>query len=85
METYCIITFESTHHAIASEKLLKEKGFHIRIIPVPTEITAGCGLSVRFRKADYEPIRSIMPPLYPAAYYCIEKNGPKKTITPLEP
>jgi len=34
-EEFNLISFESTHMAIKSEKLLKEESLDIRIIPVP--------------------------------------------------
>lgn len=40
-----IITFHTTQEAMAAEQFLKEKGFSGRLIPVPREITAGCGLA----------------------------------------
>ena len=41
--TYYIITFDTTHDALKAEKLLL-KG---TIVPVPSEISAGCGFAVR--------------------------------------
>ena len=43
----CIITFHTTTQAMLFEDLAKAAGFQGRIIPVPREITAGCGLSWR--------------------------------------
>lgn len=43
-----VITFRSTHHAIKTEKTLKNKEFNIKVIPTPREITASCGLSIKF-------------------------------------
>ena len=40
-----IITFATTTQAMAMEKFCMENGLPGRIIPVPREITAGCGLS----------------------------------------
>lgn len=40
-----IITFHTTQEAMAAEVFLKENGFPGRLIPVPREITAGCGLA----------------------------------------
>lgn len=40
-----IITFSTTTEAIKMEKFCAEKGLPGRLIPVPREITAGCGLS----------------------------------------
>ena len=40
-----IITFATTTQAMAMEKICMEHNLPGRIIPVPREITAGCGLS----------------------------------------
>ena len=40
-----ISTFATTTQAMAMEKFCAENGLPGRIIPVPREITAGCGLS----------------------------------------
>lgn len=55
-----VVTFESTHHAIAGEKHIKEKGLNIKTIPTPREITASCGLSIKFEIQDLEQIEDII-------------------------
>ena len=40
-----IITFNSTADAMATEKRCKATGVPGRLIPVPTSITAGCGMA----------------------------------------
>lgn len=40
-----ILTFESTTQAMAAEKFCLEQNLPGRLIPIPREITAGCGLS----------------------------------------
>ena len=40
-----IITFSSTPEAIRMEKYCLENGLPGRMIPVPTQISAGCGLA----------------------------------------
>lgn len=40
-----IITFATTTQAMAMEKFCIQQGIPGRLIPVPREITAGCGLS----------------------------------------
>ena len=40
-----VITFHTTAEALKTEKLAREQGLEGRLIPVPREITAGCGLS----------------------------------------
>ena len=44
-EPKLIITFHTTAEAIAMEKLCKENQKSGRMIPVPREISAGCGLA----------------------------------------
>ncbi|ETA80125.1 DUF3343 domain-containing protein [Youngiibacter fragilis] len=44
-ELQCVITFHATTEAMAFEDSAKAAGFNGRLIPVPTSITAGCGLA----------------------------------------
>lgn len=45
MTTYYLITFASTHLAIRTERMLKEK-YKITMIPTPRDLSASCGLSL---------------------------------------
>lgn len=40
-----VVTFHTTADAIAFEKACKEKNMEGRMIPVPRELSAGCGLA----------------------------------------
>lgn len=40
-----IITFDTTSRAMAAERLFADSRLPGRMIPVPREITAGCGLA----------------------------------------
>ncbi len=40
-----VISFPTTSDATACEKLCREKGLPGRIIPLPSSISAGCGLA----------------------------------------
>ena len=40
-----IVTFATTTQAMQMEKFCMERGLPGRLIPVPREITAGCGLA----------------------------------------
>lgn len=42
-----LVTFASTTQAMAFERAAKERGIKGRMIPVPGEIHAGCGLAWR--------------------------------------
>ena len=47
---WLVITFHTTAAAIAMEKLCRAKGLPGRLIPVPRELTADCGMSWRAKK-----------------------------------
>lgn len=81
-EEFNLISFESTHMAIKSEKLLKEESLDIRIIPVPREITSSCGLSLRINPTDYEKSRVILDKnkIEISGCYLVKKTGLKKEI-----
>lgn len=40
-----VIAFDTTAQALAAETLFTESGLPGRMIPVPSQITAGCGLA----------------------------------------
>ena len=49
---WLVITFHTTAAAIAMEKLCRAKGLPGRLIPVPRELTADCGMSWRAEVQD---------------------------------
>lgn len=48
---YHILTFDSTHHVLKAEKLLKGSGIIHEIIPTPKDISSDCGMSIRIEAA----------------------------------
>lgn len=59
-DNFYVIAFDSTHHAIKGEKILKDIELEIRTIPTPREITASCGLSIRFNGDDLSKVREVI-------------------------
>lgn len=55
MPTY-VIAFESTHAAMAASKTLASGSVDFATIPVPTAISAGCGIAVKFDADDLEEV-----------------------------
>ena len=55
-----VITFKTTTQAMAVEKYCLEHNLPGRIIPVPREITAGCGLSWKAEPADQEALTAAL-------------------------
>ena len=49
-----VITFSTTTAAMAMEKRAQEMGIFGRLIPLPSEISAGCGLSWKTKPEEKE-------------------------------
>jgi len=59
-ENYIITTFYSTHLALKYEDLLKKNDLMVKIIPVPRQISASCGLAGRALSKDYDDILNLL-------------------------
>ncbi|KNF07195.1 protein of unknown function DUF3343 [Gottschalkia purinilytica] len=46
-ESYCIVTFHITQHSLIFEKILKDKGLEVQLMPVPRQISSSCGISAK--------------------------------------
>lgn len=42
-----LLTFYSWHHALRAEKVLREGGFFVELVPAPREFTSNCGTALR--------------------------------------
>ena len=51
-----VITFSTTTAAMAMEKRAQEMGIFGRLIPLPSEISEGCGLSWKTKPEEKEKI-----------------------------
>lgn len=80
---FYVITFETTHYAIAAEKLFKEKKYPIQIIPTPREITSSCGLSIRFDESFLPFVKKDITESNIAikGVYILEKKGKDRIVT----
>lgn len=56
----CVVTFHSTTDAMRFEQSAKEAGFGGRIIPVPRELTAGCGLAWKDEVSEKEALEQML-------------------------
>lgn len=52
-QNYHLLTFHTTTAAMAMEDYCHEYGIPGRMIPLPQEISAGCGLAWRMRPEEY--------------------------------
>lgn len=58
MEEYYLYTFESTHAAISTDKLLKTVGSIV--MPVPRFLSSSCGISVRIAIENHEAAEQLL-------------------------
>jgi len=49
-----ILTFNNTNHAIKAEQCLLRHGLRVGVLPLPAQISAGCGISLRVCPDDIE-------------------------------
>jgi hypothetical protein len=88
METFfLLITFDSTHKAIRTDKYLKER-IAGELIPTPREISASCGLSFKFAKEEgrrvYETLLEKDGFLEGLQLYSMERTSEKRVAKKLE-
>lgn len=75
---YYILTFETTTDTMYAAKYL-EPYFSIAVMPLPQEISSGCGLAIRFRESSESEILSFLThtPLNAALYKMYTKKKPE--------
>jgi len=56
---HCIATFDTTHMALRFEKLCRADGVGARIVPVPRELSASCGLACRYPCDQEERVKAL--------------------------
>jgi len=79
-EKFIIASADSTHLVMQLEKIFLENKINCRIIPLPTEISANCGLSIKLKLEDKDKIMDILKERNEISIFYVEKNGFKKKI-----
>ena len=57
---YGVVVFYSTSWALKAEKVAKEGGFEVKLIPTPRHISSDCGTALRFRWEDREALLALL-------------------------
>lgn len=58
---YYLITFKSTHHYMRAEKLLDDLDYDFELFNIPPEISADCGLGLKFKSVvDYNKVHTMV-------------------------
>ncbi len=55
-----VATFDTTHNALRFEKTLKQNEIALTVMPVPREISASCGLAVKFGQQDIDKVKELV-------------------------
>jgi hypothetical protein len=62
--SFAVATFHSTHAVLKAEKILKDAGLAgVRLVPVPSQVSSDCGVTVRFAAADAARAAGLLRPL----------------------
>lgn len=56
----CLITFKNTNHAVKAESVLLRAGVDVGVTPLPAQIRAGCGISLRVGETETARALSIL-------------------------
>jgi hypothetical protein len=57
---YGVVLFYTTSSAMRAEKLLKNEGYAVKLIPVPRQFSSDCGIALRFDWQQCEQVRSAL-------------------------
>lgn len=82
MEEYFFISFDSTNHAMEAEDYLKRNNYSITILPTPREVSASCGLSIRFNAGGLSEIEDAVSSgsLKVKGIYALKKDIGKRVV-----
>ncbi len=60
MEDVLIVTFENVTDAIAMEEAVEAKGLHGKLMPLPDDLSAGCGYAWKHDLREETDLRRLM-------------------------
>jgi hypothetical protein len=56
-----IVTFPSTYHALRAERVAKEAGVSVKMVPVPRQISADCNMGMEAAVDVEATLRALLP------------------------
>jgi hypothetical protein len=60
MKNYGVILFHTTSAALRAEKVLKQAGLTVKLIPTPREFSSDCGVALRFACGQVDDVRELL-------------------------
>ncbi|RJQ31785.1 MAG: DUF3343 domain-containing protein [Actinobacteria bacterium] len=55
-----LFLFESTHHQLSAEKVLKRNKIRPKVVPVPKRYSTGCNIALEASDKDYNRIEELI-------------------------
>jgi hypothetical protein len=56
----CVAIYHSIHRVMKAEKLLKSRRLNVLLIPVPRQLSADCGMAIRYSYELHSEIKQAM-------------------------
>ena len=60
MSDFGVVLFYTTSSAMRTEKLLKNAGLTIKLVPTPRQFSSDCGIALRFAWTDEPTVNSML-------------------------
>jgi hypothetical protein len=60
MSKFGVVLFHTTSSALRAEKVARQAGLVVKLIPTPREFSSDCGISLRFLWSDAEEVRAAL-------------------------
>ena len=83
----CIAVFSDARRAIAAQEALVRAGIQVAVMPTPRELTAHCGLSLRFAPPLLPQVRQVLADrekgLAEGSFYRLEYDDRQRSVMPV--
>ncbi len=81
-ETFYMVCFESTQRAIWLEREIAKRMEGIRLVPIPPEIRATCGLGLKIRTDLFDPVMSgeMRSEILKDEIYIVQREGGHRSV-----
>jgi len=81
-KSYYLIAFSSTHEAMAAESFFKKNNLNVKLIPLPSIISAGCGFAIKVLPSELARVESSLKQsvLEWSGLYKVVKIGDKTSV-----
>ncbi len=84
-QIFLIVAFDSSHDAIKAETVCAREDLAVRLIPIPPEVSAGCGLALRAELESAGRVRTILEEAgVRGVFYRLKRDGSKRIVERME-